>query len=241
MIDPIALKSEIRGLLGNPLTAEISDATIASAINASLIEYSRYRPIRKPIMLQIAVDIAEYSLDADVIGVLDCTLSFGELAGPDAISALTLIEFEQETFGIPLLDSYYRRLSPSSINIFERYRTAEDNYYGYDAEFMLDENSNPSIKFTPPPRISGSIPMVVGLMHTPASFPLKDRETLKLYALAEAMESLASFREKIEVVPTNAGYKMTLDKGTTLLERARQKKEEFERKMGTGTSWFMKG
>jgi len=231
--NPDVLTQEIRGLLGDPLVAEISDTTIESAINASLIEYSRYRPIKKPILLSVTEGVDVYVLDDGVIGVVDCTLSVSSSSVES-----TEEDFDAETYGVPV---YGSAPNASMEQVTERYRDAVENYRGYDLEFFIGENGVPFVRFIPAPKFSGVIPMVVGLVHTATSMPTKDMELMKLYALATAMESLGNFRSKITVVPTGVGFKMNLSAGAPLLQTAKEKKAEFDRKMGVGLTWVTAG
>jgi len=212
--------ADIRNRLGNPLPAEISDTAIENAINASLVEYSRFRPRKKVVTIQLVPGQDFYPLEHGVIGVVDCILSFkGDTDADYYISP-----------DIPV-NAYENPWKPDPLDDFEL--DQRDIYDGYDWEYYPDTNQ---LRIVPAPDFYGVTEATVELMWEPSNFPNKEYETMMLFALAEAAEILGRFRSKLKEVPTGVGYKMTLDSGETLRAEALKKKEEFYRRLQQGGS-----
>lgn len=312
----------LRERLGDPLPFEIEDTAILNAINAAIVEYSRLRPRKQEMTLQIKdgqesyvlgqslvelqpVDGVEepitepeepevpnegtgYSEDVNgepetpdttedpgteepddayvppidvspwipkdealpelfgclidgqthVLDVVDCVFSFQ--GNSESTTADCCIEdaYQQGKSPFSYLPIDERHPYPSELLITTMYRDTLDRYSGHDWAYYPD---NDVLSVVPAPSQTGVTKVVVNLMHSPSTIPQKDVELVLLYALADAMESLAHFRGKVKSLPTGVGFKMALDGGAELYKVAERKRKEFYSRFYTGGSHHTTG
>lgn len=206
MLDQVSLVEEIRGLLGNPLEAEVSSTTINSAINSALSEYSRLRPVVKLLQLQLLTDIGEYDLPMQVCGVVDCTFA---LSG--GVECVDYTEY-----------------------LFKAFEDDKNDMYKYTELTFLngDGVTKQKLIVRPVPKTDFLADIRVSLKRELKDVPPLQEEIFKLYVLAKSQEALAGFREKISAAPTSAGYKMTLNDGVDLRKAAKENFRKFYTALG---------
>lgn len=224
---PFVMQKEVdklRKRLGDPLPFEIEDDAIKDAINSALTEYSKYRPQKKESLVNLTTGQSLYEMEQGVMGVVDCILSFRG-GSPDFIP-------------VNAYDDPFLQISRSLRMIDELNNEDKDRYGGYEWTYLPSTNQ---LKIFPAPSFTGQTSVVVKLAQTEETFPEIDMELLLKYAQAESMETLGHFRTKVKSLPTGVGFKMVLDGGETLLEKAERKRQEFYDEIRSGGTWIVTG
>lgn len=303
----------LRERLGDPLPFEIEDTAILNAINAAIVEYSRLRPRKQEMTLNIKSGQENYVLGQSlvelqpvdgveepttdpegnveepetpnttenpdtevapdeetdqpitvspwipkdetlpelfgclidgqnhVLDVVDCVFAFQgqmEMGTFQCDELYTQNMYRRGTSPYSYIPIDERHPFPSELFINTLYQDTADRYKGYDWTYYQDTDV---LSVVPAPNQTGITKITVKLMHSPNTIPERDVELVLLYALADAMETLANFRGKVKSLPTGVGFKMVLDGGAELYKVAERKRAEFYSRFYTGGSHHTSG
>lgn len=176
-----------------------------------------------------------------VLDVVDCIFAFKgqmEMGTFQCDEVYTQNVYRRGTSPYSYIPIDERHPFPSELFINTLFQDTADRYKGYDWTYYQDTDT---LSVIPAPTETGITKIKVKLMHSPNTIPDKDVELVLLYALADAMETLANFRGKVKSLPTGVGFKMVLDGGAELYKVAERKRAEFYSRFYTGGSHHTTG
>lgn len=215
------LVSEVREELGNPLDSEISDASIQSAITKAVNEYSRFKPRKELVTLNIVAGQQTYPLPDDVIRVSD-------------LAYCDMVEWNAH------LGDLYPDISkldnPSLLTMLYQKVEGLSERLGHTWE-VIDRN----IILSPVPSSSGFLIYVANKAHTLETVPQYHKELLKKFILGECMIRLGRSRnKKITSVPTVNGS-IKFDAGKDWRVEGEILKQEFYKELGSNATVVVMG
>jgi hypothetical protein len=225
-MDVNALSTELRGRLGDLTEDQLPSAQITRALAAALREFSKYRKMGTPTMLQISTEVYDYPLPVGTTAVTDLfaypTWLFWQNVDPLNLSIQlpTLSTMGLMTLiGIKPID-----LWPTDWTIIPPDATASP------------PTTLPTLRLY-------NLPDVPALLFLRVQRPLgyteltdAECEMLMLFAKGECLEYLGLRRSKpVKRVPTAAGS-LLLDDGKDLRADGRQCKQDFYAQIGRGAT-----
>lgn len=213
------LVAELRERAGGPSPEELESSVIDKCVTAALIEYSRLRPIRREVSIEIHEGVSEYPVDPEVISVPTFEFTFG--------SEPSLAHTVVSDLG-PFSDI---AVTPSLYVIEAMRRKARRKAEGYTWRF---DDANHKLVISPTPKTRG-FGAYVGIVSRKLEQVRPDHEELlKKYALAEVLRALANKRSQVTGVPTGSGT-IQMTGYQDLLKEAEELRKEFYRKLGGGS------
>jgi len=225
MADIGELIREVRERMGNPSTDVLPDTSLQTAVNTALAEVSRLMPIYVYKQLDLQIDVAEYTVDEEIVDVIDFWMAYPQSSAEFALDLLDevghVVGFYPEYVGMKVFHS------PSLMNILEQKWEQWHYRYGYGWEWNPDSRK---ILVMPPPRFAGKAVYKGTMTRTLDTIPSKYMQAFKDLIRAEAMDTLASAYGGVTSVPIGIGN-VSFD-ATKLAEKAEKLKTEALRKLG---------
>ena len=198
------------------IRVELKDNHIDAAAKEALRIYSRYRPLRRFIQVQLIENIAEYPVDKDVIGVYKMDFVHRQ------VSLAVVEDIFHRRYYEPIhdMDMYVNYLQ--YIDTLKRVLSIEPEWHFQRA---LKEGENPTLYIHAPNQANTTMAMAMVIVKRPLhQVPMLHEDWIQRYALAFCKEILGRVRGKFGNIPSPAGGQ-SLDAQTLLSEGKEELRE----------------
>jgi len=179
------------------IRVELKDNHIDAAGQEALRVYSRYRPLRRFIQLQLIENIHEYPIDKDVIGVYKMDWVHRQVS----LAAVEDIFHRRYYEPIHDMDKYVNYLQ--YIDTLKRVLSIEPEWHFARA---LKDGANPILHVHAPSQANTILAMIVAVVKRPLhQIPYTHEDWIQRYALAFCKEILGRVRGKWQNLPSPGG------------------------------------
>jgi hypothetical protein len=210
-LDLDAVKTEIRGRLGDPNTSDLPAEELDRAVAASLREVSRYKPLRKQVSIALIEGQEDYTLEEGAILAVRVTAG---RTSPLFVPRDVIRKEDQ-------WDREYRAQVDE--------RASRYTFLGW----VVQTSEGPVLRISPEPPVDLTAVAEICFVRTVDDLDdVSDRESLVMYGMAECLEFMGRKRnKKVRQIPTATGV-LKLDDGADFLREGKELKEEFRCRMG---------
>jgi hypothetical protein len=222
----------VREDLGFPSETEMPESRIRRCLERGLVEYSKYRPIRRIGVFQTTKDVQTYDIGYGYAYLLD--ISDVHYMSPDTVESETgffgsMIENVMDVGGLnTLANEGLRSIQDREISVLQGSTM-------YDWE-QLERGE---VKLIPCPTSSQSVYFVYILRKTVDDLKWDEMQDVVDFTFVRAARVLSNKRHKI-VQASDAGSFVMFQSGVHLMNQADEREKALKRKFGIG-SWTVHG
>jgi len=192
---------------------ELKDEHIDAAAMEALRVYSRYRPLRRFVPVELVEGVVEYSMDYDVLGIYKMDFVHRQ------VSLAVVEDIFHRRYYEPIhdMDQYITYLQ--YIDTLKRVLSIEPEWH---FERSLKEGAPPKLYIHAPNQANTILALAVCIVKRPLHHvPYLHEDWIQRYALAFCKEVLGRVRGKWQGVPSPSGGQ-GLDASTLLSESAQE-------------------
>jgi len=200
------------------IRVELKDEHIDAAAWEGLRIYSRYRPLRRFVAVQLIENITEYQMDKDVLGIYKMDFVHNQ------VSLAVVEDIFHRRYYEPIHDMDQYIIYLQYIDTLKRVLSIEPEWH---FERALREGQSPILYIHAPNQANTILALAVCVVKRPLHHvPYLHEDWIQRYALAFCKEILGRVRGKWQNIPAPAGGQ-GLD-AATLLSEAKEELRELD-------------
>lgn len=229
-MDRVTFEGNLRKRLGDPPVEKLPSEQVTESVDAALREFSRYRPLKVEVSLDLEVGVSEYDAPDGAIDVEE----FAFL--PDAAVGLFA-----EHLGAPEEVDHWRRHDTRDEMYDQLDRDVFLKKEDLDPDIQIITGSPPKFRIHPAPKWAGSASLRVRKRRTFTDVLESDIEHIQRYAEGLCLLYMGRQMYKtVTKVPTATGQ-LYLNQGDKFREEGEEKLEQFKEDLGGGATTVARG